>query len=62
MVRSCRIQATALRILDLDQGRLEPDQLVLLPLEQPSERRELDALFLEEAVGKDLAAWRRSPH
>jgi hypothetical protein len=42
-----------LRVLDLDQRRLEPGKLVPLPLEQPAERGQLHGVVLERAVGKE---------
>ena len=37
---------------DLYKRLLEPRKLILLPLEQPSERRQLHAFLLESTVGK----------
>ena len=42
-----------LRVLDPDQRRLEPGKLVPLPLEQPSERRQLHVFLLESAIRKE---------
>ena len=41
------------RVLDFYQGLLVPKKLVPLPMEQPSERRQLHVFLLESAVGKD---------
>ena len=42
-----------LRVLNLDQRRLEPDELVLPPLQQPAKCRQLHLALLKSAVGKD---------
>jgi len=42
-----------LRAQDLHWRQREPKQLVPLPPEPPSERRELNACFLESAVGEE---------
>jgi hypothetical protein len=41
------------RVLDFDQGLLEPEKLVPLRMEEPSERRQLNVVLLESAIGKD---------